>query len=86
MAGSFDRGKMKLYIDGRLQCQKQSAIIKHTNRQEYRYDDLYLGDFWFNPGGGADRDYNFHGSLDEFCLFNRCLTEQEIQKVMRITQ
>ncbi len=45
LAGSFDRGKIKLYIDGQLQCEKESKTIQHTNRQEYDYDDLYIGDF-----------------------------------------
>ncbi len=56
---SFDRGELKLYVDGKLHCKKQSTKIHHTNRKEYPKDDLYLGDFWLNPGVRKIRTITF---------------------------
>jgi hypothetical protein len=85
VASTFSRGEIRLYVDGKLQCTKRSTIVTHTNRREYNRDDIYIGDFWHNSPD-VDDEYNFHGAIDEFCIFNRALSEAEVQQVMRFTQ
>ena len=85
VASTFDRGEIKLYIDAELQCTKQSTLVTHTNRREYSKDDIYIGDFWHNLPGVGD-EYNFHGAIDEFCVFSRALSEEQIKRVMSVTK
>jgi hypothetical protein len=85
VASTFDRGEIKLYIDAKLQCTKKSTRVTHTNRREYSKDDIYIGDFWNNSPGIED-DYNFCGVIDEFCIFNRALSESQIRHLMSVTE
>ena len=70
---------MKLYVDGNVEAEKQSAKITHTNRREYGKDDIYIGALWNNR-------YNFRGVIDEVCIYNRALSEKEVHSLMRITK
>ncbi|MEK6239731.1 MAG: LamG domain-containing protein [Planctomycetales bacterium] len=85
VAGVFDGGEIKLYVNGQLEQSKKSARVRYTNRREYVRDDLYVGDFW-NHGPNVAVDYSFHGVIDELCLFNRALSASRITHVMNITK
>lgn len=85
VAATFDHGYMKLYINGELVSEKRSLVVQHTNRSEYARDDVYIGDFW-NNAGDSEPMYNFHGAIDEFCIFRKTLTNDEIRSLMNITQ
>lgn len=84
VATTFNRGKMKLFVNGSLVCEKRSQKVKRTNLFEYVHDDIYIGDFW-NNAPGSESMYNFHGSIDEFCLFRKALTVEEIRHLMNVT-
>jgi hypothetical protein len=86
VAASFSRGEICLVIDGELVASKQSRSIRHTNRQEYVRDDLYIGGFWNQTVVDNNSLYDFQGEIAELCLFNRKLSTGEIQDVMRMTQ
>ena len=79
VSATFDGGAMKLYINGQLEAERQSTTIPHTNRREYDKDDIYIGALWNNQ-------YNFHGAIDEVCIYNRALKGDEIQLVRKLTR
>ena len=71
-AASFDGKLLRLYVDGRLQKENlpwQGQMLTGTN--------LFVGARSPGKPGSA-----FAGALDEFMIFNHCLSEAEIQEVM----
>lgn len=85
VAATFQKGRMKLFVNGEQLCEKRSRVLQYTNRAEYVRDDVYIGDFW-NNAPGSDHMYNFHGSIDEFCIFRKALSMEEICHLMKITE
>jgi len=74
VAATFDRGVMKLYVNAKLDAERTSRTVLHTDRQEYEHDDLVIGGFWT----GEDP---FRGAIDEVGLWNRALSAAEIRGV-----
>jgi len=74
LAATFDRGQMKLYINGKLDASKTSAGIKHAMREEYTNDDVIIGGQWH------DR-HIFDGAIDEVAIWNRALSAKEIAQM-----
>jgi len=85
VAASFQSGRICLYIDGELDCEKQSVTIRHTDRSEYVRDDLHIGGFWNKMRTNEGSLYDFDGRIGELCLFNRALTREEIKSIKRMT-
>jgi hypothetical protein len=79
VAATFDRGEMKLYVDGKIEAEKRSSKVTQTSLGEYGKDDIYIGALW------NDR-YNFRGTIDEVRIYNRALSQQEIKVLMTITE
>jgi hypothetical protein len=71
VAATFDKGEMKIYVNGVVGASKVSEKVKHTDRNEYEHDDLHIGGNWQNH-------YLLDGAMDEIMIFNRALTEDEI--------
>lgn len=71
VAATFDRGKLAIYVNGRLDASKD-ARLKHTDRREYEQDSVVIGGYWRNGY------YNFHGAIDEVCIWDRALSAVEI--------
>lgn len=86
VAASFQRGRIRLYIDGELDSEKRSATIQHTDRSEYVQDDLHIGSFWNKMRTNEGPLYDFDGKIGELCLFNRVLTRENIIGIMRMTE
>lgn len=74
IAASFDRGRMKLYINGKLQAEKASETVKHTDRAEYARDDITIGAWWTGKS-------NFIGTMDDVAIWNRALGPKEVRSV-----
>ena len=70
VVGTFDAGISKIYIDGVLRntCDYSSV----TTVCPKRIDTVYIGQFW---AGG----YGVPGDLDEVAIYDRALSESEIQ-------
>jgi len=75
VAGSFDRGEMKVYVNGELEGSKVSATIKNTTRGEYDCD-------YVSVGGCRNPRHLFDGAIEEVAIFSRALTRAEIRAVM----
>ena len=75
VAATFDKGRMGLYIDGKLAAAKTSATVKSTCTKEYDGDDVGIG--------GHDGGTTFGGATDEPALWNRALSAEEIAQVAR---
>jgi len=72
VAATFDRGRMSLYVNGRLEATKVSGNVKRTDPAEYALDDVKIG--------GLHHDtYNFHGAIDDVAIWNRALSAEEIR-------
>jgi len=74
VAATFDRGEMKLYINGILDADKKSTRIKYTDWREYEHDDISIGALW-------DGTLGFHGAIDEVRIYGRALSASEIHSL-----
>lgn len=79
VAATFDRGEMKLFVGAKLVAEKRSTQVTQTSLREYGKDDIYVGALWNNR-------YNFRGAIDEVCIFNRALSQQEINALSMLTR
>lgn len=71
-AGTFDGKTMKVYINGKLEGEKANNVPIAPSDKE-----LWIGgDDW-----GRDTDH-FPGKIDEVRLYDKALSEADIQKVM----
>jgi len=68
----FNKGELRIYINGELDA-------KHTVNGEIVGN--MSGDHWF--GNRLDGAWPYGGFLDEFAIYNRALTADEIQMDMR---
>jgi len=77
VGATFDRGRIRLYINGRLDGENVAANIRHTSRMEASHDHITIG---AKRGGG----YSFCGAVDEVAIWNRALAGDEIAAVSRL--
>jgi len=78
VAATFDAGRMKLYIRGRLEAEKTSKTVTRTNRTEYARDDVTIGGLWNDC-------YNFDGAIDEVGIWSRALSPDEVRRVRDVS-
>jgi len=74
IAATFDRGAMKLYINGTLEAAKVSAIVKRTDPAEYTHDDVCIG-------ANCSNAWHVDGAINEVGIWNRALGAGEIRAV-----
>jgi len=74
LAGTFDRGTVKLYINGRLEISCVSTKVKRLDPAEYKNDDVHIGVDW-------DSKNNFDGAMDDVGIWNRALSDVEIAAI-----
>ena len=72
---SFDNGLLKLYGNANLVASIQSNILR-SDINEYASDDIVIGHLWNNQ-----TPYNYDGSIDDIFIYNKTLTENEIQQL-----
>jgi len=81
IGAAFDNGLIKIFINGEKEAEKLSDIVMHTNLDECENDYIRIG------GHVADPDnYNFEGYIDEVSIYNRALTESEVQDLYETFQ
>jgi hypothetical protein len=75
IAGTYDGSKVRLYVDGVQVGNGTNATgpIKYGTTSEN--GDLYIGRVFSGAGG------NFNGAIDELSLYNRALSQGEIQSI-----
>jgi len=71
IAGTFDRGALKLYINGTLEAAKVSAVVKRTDPTEYTHDDVCIG-------ANCANAWHVDGAIDDVGIWNRALSDVEI--------
>ncbi|MDP6633716.1 MAG: HEAT repeat domain-containing protein [Phycisphaerae bacterium] len=74
VAAVFDRGEMKLYIDGMFDAGKKSTKIRYVDWKEYQHDDISIGAMW-------DGKFGFRGVIDEIRIYGRALNASEIHSL-----
>lgn len=74
VAASFDRGRLKIYVNGKLLAEKVSTRVTQTDPREYTADDVRIGSKW-------DGKYSFTGAMDEVGIWNRALSDVEIAAI-----
>ena len=73
LAGTFDRGTVKLYINGRLEVSRVSTKVKRLDPAENKNDDVLIG---------AQYNTNaFNGALDDVGIWNRALSDVEMAAI-----
>jgi len=77
IAATFDNGLMRIFINGKKDAEKLSTKVTHTTLGEYDKDYIRIGGHY----DGSTDNYNFEGLIDETRLYNRALTEAEIQQL-----
>ncbi|MDP6633713.1 MAG: LamG domain-containing protein [Phycisphaerae bacterium] len=75
VAATFNRGEMKLYINGKLSASGVASTVKRTCSKEYEADDVAIG-----AEGNIGQ---FVGALDELGIWNRALSAEEIARVAK---
>jgi len=76
IAGTYDSGQAKLYIDGELKASNNIGVEKNPGPRP-----LSIASSLCPAGWGCDGGY-FKGSIDEVGVFNKALSEKEIKQVM----
>ncbi len=74
LAGVYTDGNQKFYVNGELVGERSDAALSINTVQE----------FLIGAGANetANHNYRFRGMIDEVCLFDRVLDENEISAVM----
>ena len=75
---TFDNGYMRLYIDNVLISEKNSQV-QYTSKSEYSTDDIFIGQLWNHHD-----PYDYKGLIDDIRIYNRPLTETEIQALYQM--
>ncbi|MDP7287821.1 MAG: HEAT repeat domain-containing protein, partial [Phycisphaerae bacterium] len=75
VAATFDRGEIKLYINGIFDAGKTSTRIKHTDWKEYEHDEITIGALWEGKWG-------FRGAIDDVRIYGRALSASEIHALV----
>ena len=75
----FDKGKLKLYLNGNLIAEKTSSI-KQITTKEYSYDGIHIGNIVYN----TYNDGWFVGKMDDLRIYNRALNEAEIAELYKM--
>jgi hypothetical protein len=78
LAGVWDGGEQRFYIDGRLVAQ-ESVSLGSLNPRTLRMDEARLG---ITAKSFNSENRYYHGDMDEFVLFSRALDEEEIGELM----
>jgi len=78
IAAVFDRGTMSLYINGILSAQKKTELRPIAVLDKDASPALGIGN-----AGGKFYSMPFNGAIDEVRIYNRALTEAEIDARMR---
>jgi hypothetical protein len=73
VAATFDRGALKLYMNGVLNTGLVSKVVTRAYAPRYSNGDVKIG----GPGRGGT-PYSFDGAIDEVRIYNRSLTPAEI--------
>jgi hypothetical protein len=75
IAVTFDTGFVNLYYNGDL-IYTDTTVIKYTSLGEYGTDDIHIGRYHSGYSG-----YSFKGGLDEIRIYNRALSESEVNDI-----
>jgi len=75
IAGTWDGSMLRLYVDGVLQSGVVTTPVNATPANNTR--EVNIGFTW---GGGTPRRF-FRGQVDELGIYNRALSEAEIQAI-----
>ena len=81
ITASFNKGNMKLYVNGNFYIEKTSSI-KQTTIKEYSYDNVNIGNIVYN----TYNDGWFVGKIDDIRIYNRALNESGIQELYNLKQ
>jgi len=73
IAATFDRGEVRLFINGQLAARKTSDI-KRTSTVEYDHDDVIIG----NVFSDAFHNYTWQGAIDDVRIYDHALSVEEI--------
>jgi len=80
VSATYNEGHMKLYIDGVL---VDESIIQHAGTLDNPYD-MSIGTYWHNFGKNLASSRTFDGIIDDLRVYNRALTESEIQTLYEL--
>lgn len=78
VVATFDRGSMKLYVNAILAAQTQTSLRPIAVLDKSANPALGIGN-----AGGKFYSMPFNGAIDEVRIYNRALTEAEIEENMR---
>jgi hypothetical protein len=71
ITATFDGSELRLYLNG----QEEDSRLAEAPLMQTNSNRLYLGSRWSN----STNAYRFNGSLDEFRLYERVLSKEQIQ-------
>jgi len=72
VAGTYKSGQIRVYVNGAMETEGTTI----TGKIKATTGELWIGKYW---GGGCD---DFDGIIDEFGIFNKVLTADDIKLVM----
>lgn len=78
VAATFNRGELRLFINGQLAAQKTSAV-ERTSSVEYAHDDVIIG----NVFSDYTHDYTWQGALDDVRIYGPALSALQIACLAR---
>jgi hypothetical protein len=72
VAGTYKSGQIRVYVNGAMETEGTNI----TGKIKATTGELWIGKYW---GGGCD---DFDGTIDEFGIFNKVLTKDDISSIM----
>ena len=82
VAATFDGETKRIYVDGKVDV-KAATGTNMIGPKAQRYGFIGIGSEAAEFNGNASPTWTFNGLMDEFLMFHRALSEDEIESLYR---
>ena len=84
VAATFDGDMKRIYVDGKIDVEADAATTNKTiGPKVQRYGFIGIGSEAAEFNGNASPTWTFTGLMDEFLMFHRALSENEVENLYR---
>ena len=81
---TFDDEKKRIYVDGKVDVEQPTATNnKMIGPKAQRYGFIGIGSEATEFNGKASPTWTFKGLMDEFLMFHRSLSEDEVESLYK---
>lgn len=84
VAATFDGDIKRIYVDGKIDVEQATATNnKMIGPKAQRYGFIGIGSEAPDFNGNASPTWTFNGLMDEFLMFHRALSEEEVENLYK---